>query len=96
MKEDIYKFSNPIDVYKNAIKRYGEDVNIKLSTRKDKKYMLLNPNTNTWVHFGQMGYEDYTLHRDKERRQRFLKRNAKWYDNDIYTPSYLSYVLLWI
>jgi hypothetical protein len=26
--------------------------------------MILNPNTNKWVHFGQLGYQDFTKHND--------------------------------
>ena len=25
--------------------------------------MLFNPTTSKWIHFGQMGYEDYTKHK---------------------------------
>ena len=95
MKEDIYNYTNPDIVFKKAKKIFGKDVNIKLSTRKDKKYMILNPNNNKWVHFGQYPYEDYTKHKDEERRRRFINRNHKWANNDPYTPSFLSYYILW-
>jgi hypothetical protein len=39
--------------------------------------MILNPNTNKWVHFGQIGFEDFTYHKDEERRLRYLKRATK-------------------
>lgn len=95
MKENIELYSNPKTVLLRAKKMYGPDVEIDYSTRKDKKYMILNPNTNKWVHFGLMGYEDYTKHKDKLRRELFLIRNAKWSKSDEYSPSYLSYHLLW-
>jgi len=92
---DIKKYSNPSKVFNLAKELYGKDVNIKLSNRKDKKYMIFDPDNNKWVHFGQMGYEDYTKHNDNVRRDNFLKRNKKWNNNDIYSPSFLSYNLLW-
>lgn len=91
----IEKYSNPDKVFKLAKELYGDDVEIKLSTKKDKKYMILNPNNNKWVHFGQMGYEDYTKHNDKDRRDNFLLRNKKWENKPEYSPAFLSYHLLW-
>lgn len=95
MKEDIKKYSNPNKVFKRAKEYYGNDLEIKLSTKKDKKYMILNPYTDKWVHFGQMCYEDYTKHNDKERRNNFLERNKKWDNGDPFSPAFLSYHLLW-
>lgn len=95
MKEDIDIYSNPNKVVRKAISIYGKDVLIDFSTRKNKKYMIYNPNNNKWVHFGQYGYEDYTKHKDKLRRERFLNRNHKWSNMDKYTPGYMSYYLLW-
>ena len=95
MKQDIDLYSNPNQVYKNAVELLGDDVDIRFSTRKDKKYMVLNPYTNKWVHFGQMGFEDYTKHKDDIRRHKFIIRNNKWLNADEYTPAYLSIYLLW-
>lgn len=91
----IEDYTNPIKVFQNAKRILGNDVNIKLSTRKDKKYMVLNPNTNKWIHFGQMGYQDYTKHQDNKRRQLFRLRNQKWAEQDLYSSGFLSYYLLW-
>jgi ABC-type sulfate transport system substrate-binding protein len=93
--KNIEMYSNPSIVLKRAKEMYGNDVQIFLSTRKDKKYMIINPKTNRYINFGQMGYEDYTKHQDEERREKFLKRNKKWKDKDKYSPGYLSYYLLW-
>ena len=57
--------------------------------------MVLDPNTNKMVHFGQMGYEDYTKHHDENRRQLFRKRNHKWATAEKYSPAWLSYYLTW-
>lgn len=88
-------FSTPEIVYKKAKKIYGPNTQIKESTRKDKKYMILNPETNKWVHFGQLGFEDFTKHKDPKRREAFRIRNKKWSKQSPYTPGYASYYLLW-
>lgn len=93
--EELEEYSDPKKVFKKAKRLYGKDVVIDISTRKDKKYMILNPNTDNWVHFGQMNYEDYTKHNDEARRVKFQNRNHNWIDRPKYSPAYLSYVLLW-
>ncbi len=52
------------------------------------------------VHFGFYNVKDlkndYTLHKDKERRERYRKRHAKdLKTNDPTRAGYLSYYLLW-
>ena len=50
------------------------------------------------VHFGQMGYEDFTRHKDKTRRKNYLTRSRKIRGNwksDKYSPNNLSINLLW-
>ena len=94
-EQEILEFSNPTTVINRAHKYYGKDTQIKVSTRKDKKYMILDPNTNKWVHFGQMSYEDFTKHKDPVRREKFKNRNSDWADRYKYNPGYLSYHLLW-
>jgi len=64
------------------------------SSRKDKKYMVKNPD-GKMVHFGAIGYADYTAHKDKERRKRFRTRNQKWASSPKWSSSWLSYYLLW-
>ena len=63
------------------------------SSRADKKYMIFVDGKR--VHFGQAGYDDFTGHRDEERRARFRKRNARWANAPPFTPSWLSYYWLW-
>jgi hypothetical protein len=93
----IWKYSNPLEVKKKAQAYLGKSVSIFLSTRKDKKYMIQKPN-GIWVHFGQMGYEDYTKHQDNNRRKSYLLRTenikGKWKD-DKYSPNNLSRNILW-
>ena len=65
------------------------------SNRKTKKYMMLNPMTLKYSHFGLNGSEDWTKHRNLDRLKNFRNRNKKWADAEMYSPAYLSYYLLW-
>jgi hypothetical protein len=87
-------YSNPKIVYKKAREIYGPGVQIEPSTRKSKKYMLLKPD-GKWVHFGYYGMEDYTKHKDENRRDAFRSRNRKWAHQYKYSPAFASYWLLW-
>jgi len=95
----IEDYSNPAKVFKKAKEYLGNNVEIKLSTNPKKKYMVLNPKTNKWVHFGQMGYEDFTKHLDLSRRNNYLTRSASikgdW-RKDKYSSNNLSRNLLWL
>jgi len=93
--EQIFPYSDPNIVFARAKKLFGRDVKIEYSTRKDKKYMLYDPNKRVWIHFGQLPYYDYTRHRDEIRRMRFQQRNHKWSTAPKYSPRFLSYFLLW-
>ena len=70
---------------------------VKTSTRKNKKYMILNDD-NKYVHFGDNRYEDYTIHNDLERRKRYLNRakniKGNW-KKDKYSANNLAINLLW-
>jgi hypothetical protein len=90
--KELRKYSNPTKVKNKIKKELGIDV--LPSTRDKKKYMVKSPD-DKWIHFGEMGYEDFTKHNDKERRENFLARNARWKNAPIYTPRYLSYHFLW-
>ena len=46
------------------------------SSRKNNKYMVTLPSGKK-VHFGSSKYEDYTVHKDKERRDKYLSRAMK-------------------
>lgn len=88
---ELIKYSNPEIVF-NKAEQLG--YNIKISTRKNKKYMV-EVNPNVWIHFGQFPYEDATKHNDQIRINNFKKRNWRWALRDKYSPAYLSYTLLW-
>jgi hypothetical protein len=73
---------------------------IRPSTRKEKKYMAIfydkyGKKLKT-THFGQKNYEDFTIHKDKDRKQRYInrhKRNENWKDPT--TAGALSLYVLW-
>ena len=93
----ILKFSDPLEAARKAKLYLGEAHRLHFSTRKDKKYMVQNPQGH-WVHFGQMGYEDFTKHLDERRRQDYLTRSARIKGNwktDPYSPNNLSRHILW-
>ena len=92
------EFSDYDKVYEKAKKYLGDDVVIAESTRKGKKFMVKTPE-NKWVHFGALGYLDFTKFPDNTaRRDRYLKRATKikgnWKD-DMYSPNNLSINILW-
>jgi hypothetical protein len=102
---DLSNYSDFETVLSRAKHYYGENVKLFQSTRKTKKYMIFDPNNNKFVHFGQMGYIDYTKYIQlydikiaREHRYRYLRRALKikgnWKDNP-YSPNYLSLLLLW-
>ena len=59
---------------KNA-KNLGAE-SLDYSTRKNNKYMVTLPGGKK-VHFGSPKYQDYTIHKDKERRDKYLSRAMK-------------------
>ena len=95
--KSILKYSDPLEAARKAKLYLGASAQLFFSTKKDKKYMIQNPNGH-WVHFGQMGYEDFTKHLDERRRQDYLTRSARikgaW-KNDPYSPNNLSRHILW-
>jgi len=95
--DPIWKFSNPNVVQKRAKQYLGKNAKVYRSTRKNKKYMIEDPNHH-FVSFGQMQYEDYTKHKNKRRRHNYLTRSAKikgnWKKNK-YSPNNLSRKILW-
>jgi len=69
------------------------------SDKKTKKYKAVftydDGKTKT-THFGAKGMEDYTTHKDKERRSRYRARHKKDLKTKDYTRAgYLSYYILW-
>ncbi len=96
-KKPIRLYSNPTEVYRLAKKYLGKTAKIGLSTKKEKKYIITTPHGNV-VHFGQMGYEDFTKHKDATRRRNYLTRSARirgdW-KKDKYSANNLARKILW-
>ena len=59
---------------KNAKKLGAESLDY--SSRKNNKYMATLPGGKK-VHFGSPKYPDFTIHKDKERRDKYLSRAMK-------------------
>lgn len=95
---EVKKWSNPEQVKKNLIKYAGKNVELLYSPKKDKKYMILSPTTDKFIHFGAINYEDFTKHQDPKRRANYLKRSASikgnW-KNDKFSANNLARELLW-
>lgn len=95
--DDIWTYSNPIIAQQTAFKIYGPSAILYRSKAKNKKYSIKHPNGNL-VNFGQMGYEDFTKHKNPIRRHNFLARSenikGNW-RNDGYSPNNLSRNILW-
>ncbi len=64
------------------------------STNKNKKLMIKTPNK--LIHFGSIGFSDFTIHKDPERRQRYILRHQKnenW--NNLDTAGFWAKEILW-
>jgi hypothetical protein len=94
---ELLKYSNPDVAQKKAKEYLGNKTILYTSTRKDKKYMVKDPD-GKWIHFGQLGYSDFTKHKDEKRRQDYLNRatniKGNWKENK-YSPNNLSIHILW-
>jgi len=70
------------------------------SVKDGKKYTAIFYNDDRskikTVHFGAKGYEDFTIHGDEERKQRYIQRH-KTRENfaDYKSAGSLSYHILW-
>ena len=85
---------------KKVGKCFANKVVIKKSTKSDKKYMAIFTNNDKTkkktIHFGANGMSDYTIHKDKDRMNRYLNRHRKrenW--NSFMTAGSLSRWILW-
>jgi hypothetical protein len=64
--------------------------------RNDKKKYVAVFSNGKRVKFGAAGYDDYTTHHDKERRNNYLRRHAKDLSTeDPMRAGFLAYYLLW-
>ncbi|MGL5965558.1 MAG: DUF5754 family protein, partial [Fusobacteriaceae bacterium] len=83
--DELKKYSDFNVAQQRAEEYLGNDTVLFTSPRAGKKYRIYDTNKCKWVDFGQMGYEDFTKHKDEERRQRYLARatrmHGNWRDN---------------
>lgn len=95
---ELKKYSDADEAQRKAFEYLGKDAHLYLSPKKDKKYRIFNPLTDKYVDFGQIGYEDFTKHKDEQRRKRYLSRatnmKGEWRDNP-YSANNLSIHILW-
>jgi protein required for attachment to host cells len=52
------------------------EIIVKKSDKTGKKYMAVIDGKKT-IHFGQAGASDFTIHKDLERKQRYINRHKK-------------------
>jgi len=91
-------YSNPRQAQHMAYKYLGKSAKLYPARNTAKKYSVFDPKNKRWVNFGQMGYEDYTKHHNKDRRKNYLTRSrgikGDWKANR-YSPNNLSIHILW-
>ena len=73
---------------------------IKPSTAKNKKWTAIFYDDEgkkiKTSQFGDSRYQDYTQHKDKKRRDKYILRHKKDLDSgDYMKPGFLSYYILW-
>jgi hypothetical protein len=71
-------------------------ITISRANDKKKKYIATIENKN--VRFGAFGMSDYTIHKDKERKKRYIARHKEkedWTKAGIKTAGFWSRWLLW-
>lgn len=94
----IYLYSSPRKAQQMAYRYLGKTAKLYPATLPDKKYRIYDKTHHKWVHFGQMGYEDYTKHKNKTRRKNYLTRTkgmlGNWKSNK-YSANNLSRNILW-
>ena len=93
----LSKYSNYKQAQKKTNEYFGKPTKLYKSDKPDKKYYVLDEE-NKKVYFGQMGYEDFTKHKDEDRRRDYLNRATKikgnWKNNK-YSPNNLAINILW-
>ena len=78
---------------RSKAKSFGA-TDLQYSDRKNKKYYVVYRGNK--IHFGDSRYEDFLIHKDKNRRNNYRKRSgARSTINDKTSPDYWSYHLLW-
>jgi hypothetical protein len=73
---------------------------ISTSPLKTKKYKVIiydkNEDKKKTIHFGAKGYEDFTIHKNNERKYRYIDRHKKKEDwQDPFTAGFWALHTLW-
>ena len=77
------------------------NINIVKSKREGKKYdaIIHKPDGKSkTISFGAKGYSDFTIHKDEERKQRYIdrhKKNERWGAKDYDTAGFWSRWATW-
>jgi hypothetical protein len=83
---------------KSTYKYLGKTAKIYPAINPKKKYSIYDEKKDKLINFGQIGYEDFTKHNDKKRRNNFLSRTKNmrgdWKSNK-YSANNLSRNVLW-
>jgi len=95
--DELYLYSNPIKAQKRAFMYLGKKAVLYKPQNVNKKYAIITPEGKI-INFGQIGYEDFTKHKDKLRRKNYLTRTlgmrGDWKNNP-YSANNLSRNILW-
>ena len=67
------------------------------STRKGKRYMIVDDQYQA-IHFGDPNYENFTIHKDKQRKRSYIARHKKgqnWRKSGIDKAGFWARWVLW-
>ena len=72
------------------------DILIRKSHNPKKKYDAVINGTKT-ISFGANGYSDYTINKDNQRRENYIRShsNENWTQSNIKSPAWMSRFILW-
>jgi hypothetical protein len=72
------------------------EVVITKSSKKSKKYDAVINGSKT-ISFGDSSYQDYTKHKDPQRKEAYIARHSKedWSKSNIASPAWMSRYILW-
>ena len=94
----IDNVSDPDKAIINTKKYLGPNTALYPSDKAKFKYKVFNPNTNKFVYFGSLLYQDYLKHGSETRKKNYLLRSSnikgQWMENP-YSPNNLSRNILW-
>jgi len=94
----LRRYSDPRIAQVMANKYLGKTAKLYPARNSMKKYSIFDPKNKKWMNFGQIGYEDFTKHKNKKRRSNYLARTKSirgdWKKNK-YSANNLSREILW-